>query len=72
MAPKLSTASTAPSVTIGGITAVVLFAGLPRQGINPDYAEIALPAATTFATLDEEALPLPKKSDYTKIVELQK
>jgi hypothetical protein len=30
--------------------------------------EIALPAATTFATLDEEALPLPKKGDYTKIV----
>jgi len=163
VAPMLSTAGTSPSVTIGGVTAVVSFAGLAPQGINPDYAgvyevdvqippavragpavpvilsssgvssntatvaidstpapllakwvqlspngaiaraitsqptcpsvsidgqvqtmqvrsqpslpfypvtscEIALPAATTFATLDEEALPLPKKGDYTNIV----
>jgi uncharacterized protein (TIGR03437 family) len=163
VAPTLSTTSNSPTVTIGGVTAVVSFAGLAPQGINPDYVgvyevdaqipptapagpavpvtlssngvssntvtipidstpapllakwvqlgpngaiaraiisqptcpsisidgksqtmqlrsqpslpfypvtscEIALPAATTFATLDEEALPLPKKGDYTKIV----
>jgi len=161
--PTLSTTSVSPTVTIGGVTAVVSFAGLAPQGINPDYVgvyevdvqipltaptgpavavilssngvssntatlpidstpapliakwvqlgpngaiaraitsqptcpsvsidgqsqtmlvrsqpslpfypvtscEIALPAATVFATLDEEALPLPKKGDYTRIV----
>ena len=163
VAPTLSTSISSPSVTIGGVAAVVSFAGLAPQGINPDYAgvyevdaqipltapagpavpvtlstngvtsstatipidstpapllakwvqlgpngaiaraitsqpacpsvsidgksqsmqvrsqpslpfypvtscEIALPAATTFATLDEDALPLPKKGEYTKIV----
>jgi len=40
VAPTLSTTSNSPSVTIGGVAAVISFAGLAPQGINPAYAGV--------------------------------
>ena len=69
VARAIASQPTCPSVSIDGQVQTMQVRSQPSLPFYPvTSCEIALPAATTFATLDEEALPLPKKGDYPNIV----
>jgi len=69
IARSITSQPTCPSVSIDGQLQIMQVRSQPSLPFYPvTSCEIALPSTATFATLDEEALPLPKKGDYTRIV----
>ena len=68
MARAITSQPSCPSVSIDGLPQTMQVRTQPSLPFYPvTSCEIALPAATIFATLGDEPLPLPKKGNYSQI-----
>ncbi len=68
IARAITSQPTCPPVSIDGKLQPMQVRSQPSLPFYPvTSCEIALPAAATFATLEDDALPLPKKGELTKI-----